>query len=176
MFLWWRRFRNLDKVQVLAEELAQLSRDYRDLQPVRDHLDRESIRRAGAEAIAAERLRTIDRMEAENTRLNAINERILSERLKSLDAINTRLMEPRVEAPPPDIRQYREALEKAATEAGHKRTSQMVEEARKLHRTMDMAILDKFYSRSGKTATPRAPEGPIVVPTPDPIPAEDITA
>jgi hypothetical protein len=118
---------------------------------------------AAAESLATERLRVNERLEHEIVRLQELNERLISERLKSLDTLNLKLLESRTEPPPPDLKQYRESLETAAMEAGSQAARrQMVGETRNIHRAMDTAILKKFYPQFGSNLEKRAPSGPIV--------------
>jgi hypothetical protein len=179
MWLWWRRFRNLDRVAVLTEELSAVTLHRDEIAATNSRLQTRlevvQSARLSAESLASERLRFIDRLEKENDRLVKVNEQILSDRLKSLDAINLKLMEPRTETPPPvDIKQYAAALEATSQQRAR---HQMVDETRKMHRAMDTAILQKFYPSFAKKAgteerTPKGPSvnepGPVVDPTINP--------
>lgn len=105
---------------------------------LRRELELERVKRISAEAIASERHAEIERLLAANKALDERNTQIFSERLKSLDIVNGRLMEPRTEAPPQDIKQFTDSAVK-------KLGVQAVTTVRNLHREMDMALLKKQF-------------------------------
>lgn len=160
----WRWLRNLDRINTLINTGLEFNRQIDALTETNDQLSidlsRERDRRIAAETLAAERSKRIDFLADEVRYLREQAERIIGERLKSLDALNVRLMEPRVEPPPPDLKQFRPSPEQIERMQANVHA---VRRARDAHRAMDMALLGALHPAAiGK----RAPAGPTNVPQP----------
>src|ERR1700744_534754 len=160
---WWRRFRNIDRVEVLTQELQISARDNAELtrinEKLRDTLDRAHERLTMIKTVAEEGAKNVDKLEREIERLREQNDRIVSERLKSLDAMNVRLMEPRVEPPPPDIQQFSRPSQQL--DGG----IQAVEKMRKINRMMDIELLGKLHPSFGNLARRGVPTNEPINPT-----------
>lgn len=160
---WWRRFRNIDRVDVLTEEIQRVSRESVELRADYDSLlrdlDRERDRRIGAETVAKSHEQVIEYWKGEVVRLHEQNAAILSERLKSLDALNVRLMEPRVETPPPDLSQY-----KRMTSEQSDRALSAIRQFRQANDSIDRAIFQKHYPQFMARVVPNLTEQPAETP------------
>lgn len=80
-------------------------------------LEAERIRRIAAETVASERREEIDRLVMQHREMREDLARVNSERLKSVDAINIKLMREGVVEPPPDMDKYKTAP-RAQTQQG----------------------------------------------------------
>ena len=170
---WWRKLRNLDRVEVLTEELQSSTRQYINLndeyeRTARD-LEREREKRIAAETLAGERAKEVERMREEIAYLRAQNDRVIAERLKSLDAINVKLMEARVEPPPPDFEKMRQdratlAQEHPAVQAA---AANMINRVRQTHHQMDLAILGALHPQALGKRTAVRPINETVAPAQD---------
>lgn len=138
----WRWLRNLDRILALETALANQVRESGENAEHRisaeEELERERTRRIGAEALSAERHSAIDDYRKEIEFLRGEVQRIYSERLKSLDSLNLKLMEPRTEAPPPDIAQFRK-------EAQIQLGKQALRHIRDFDRGIDAALLGTLH-------------------------------
>ena len=144
---WWHRFRNLDRVEALEQALREQVGECQSLaellRQAESSLELVQSRRVGAEALAVERQTEIDRQREEINFLRTEVERVLSERLKSLDILNQKLMEPRTEAPPPDMAQFRQ----------QQQILQGAQAIRRIHdfdRAIDGALLSKLHPKFEK--------------------------
>lgn len=70
-------------------------------------LESERIRRIAAETVASERREEIDRLVTQHREMREDLSRVNAERLKSVDAINIKLMREGVVEPPPDMEKYK---------------------------------------------------------------------
>jgi hypothetical protein len=131
----WRDLQMLN--QMLADSERATIQNESELRGLRHQLEIERAKRVAAESIAAERLSEIERLRID-LRESGDRER---ERMKSLDLLNVKLMESRVEPPPPDIKQF------ALQQIDHLR-----ETVRSQNRAVDIALLQKFHPKfeSGK--------------------------
>jgi hypothetical protein len=110
----------------------------RDMERLNADLVRERSARISAETLAVERRAEVERLVSEVAAVRADLQRITEDRLRSLDALNVKLMTDRVEEKPPDMSQYRE------NEGLAKRA---ISRVRQLHRDMDIAVLTKLHPR-----------------------------
>lgn len=99
-------------------------------------LEVERARRIGFETIASERRAEMDRLIDQAASLRMDLTRIFTERVKSLDALNVKLMESKAPETPPDMGQFN-PVEKVKM--------QLVNGVREAHRAMDQAIISKYY-------------------------------
>ena len=174
MTQWWRRLLNLDRVEVLTAELQHSTRHCLNLTDERDKLaaalEREKEKRIAAETLSAERARELDRMREEIAYLRTQNASVLAERLKSLDAINVKLMEPRVEPPPPDFEKLRQERAARGEDPVQAAAAHMIDRVRQTHRQMDLAILGALHPQAlGRRAAVR----PVNEPMAPTMPAQD---
>lgn len=124
----WRDLQMLN--QMLADcERTQIQNES-ELRDLRHQLEIERAKRIAAESISSERLSEIERLRID-LRESGDRER---ERMKSLDLLNVKLMESRVEPPPPDIKQF--ALQQV---------ERLKDTIRSQNRAVDHALLMKFY-------------------------------
>lgn len=154
-------FRDLENLsQSQAEALENEVRDHeqkkRDLVLSATQLEAERFRRIAAESISSERREEITRILDQNRAYRESLESLTSERIKSLDALNVKLMEAKAPEPTPDITQFNAAL---------KVKTQMVQQIRDRHNAIDMAVLTKLHPKF----QPR-----VVLNEPQPQPAEDV--
>jgi hypothetical protein len=155
LWRWVRQQDDLDALQDMLEEKIRSERAMTEFTAgLRQELELERVKRIGAEALAGERVREIDRLEEMLTHARESVDRVMGERLKSLDALNVRLMEPRVEVPAPDMTQFRREVAAGMAE-------DVLQGVRTLHRKMDMAIVEKFARPKGGLRA-EAPAGPVV--------------
>jgi len=110
----------------------------RDMERLNTDLARERAARISAEVLAVERRSEVERLIAELAAVRGDLQRITEDRLKSLDALNVKLMTERVEEKPPDMRQFK-ASEETARSA--------ISRVRQMHRDVDMAVLAKLHPR-----------------------------
>lgn len=148
----WRTLRNLDRIEALESALAEQTGEASGAIEAKGllgmELTRERDRRVSSEALAAERRTEIDRLDGEIKYLREQLNAALTDRLKSLDLVNQRLMEPRVEAPPPDLKQF--SRESAEAFAG-----QAIRKIRDINRSVDMAVLAKMHPKFSRQAPAR---------------------
>jgi hypothetical protein len=162
---YWRRWRGFDRIEVLNVALAEQIRELTAAQGQRldaeAELERERIRRIGAEAIAGEKSARIDELQEEIKFLREEYRNIVSERLKSLDALNIRLTEPLKEGPPPDPATFKRPVDELAALGGR-----AVQQMRALHHQMDYAILGTLHPKFGDLAQKKPvlqePEGVLM--------------
>ncbi len=98
-------------------------------------LDSERARRVSADTVAAERREEIDRLLIHNRELMDQSHSIMSDRLKSLDALNLRLMDTRTVEQTPDLAKH-QAFEKLKVN--------VLQDIRAKERAMDFALVDHF--------------------------------
>jgi hypothetical protein len=151
----------------LLEKMREARSLGEELADTRRALDREQSLRIGAEAIAAERKVEIERLLAQLSEANAGFKTVISERLKSLDAINLKLMEPRPEEKIPDINLFKR-------EAQQEVFSQTVQRVRQMHRDIDRAVIAKLHPKFSNVGPNRkpVPESPGGITTNGPMPEE----
>lgn len=156
---------NLDRA--LHQEIsARLAVDH-ELESVRSQFQIEQARRISAEAIAGERGAEIDRLLVSNRELRDDLVRVTSERIKSVDSINMKLMEAKIPEQPIDFKQHH---------AEHPVVSlrrNIVNDVRASHRAVDMAILKEAQKGFPNRRIPM--NGTIKVPTLAEIEATDIS-
>lgn len=126
----WPWMRNRILLAALTEaERARIAME-EELRSLRSTVEIERAKRIAAESISSERLAEILRL---RTDLQSAGEREQS-RMKSLDLLNVKLMESKVEAPPPDIKQF--ALQQV---------ERLKDTIRSQNKAVDIALLTKFY-------------------------------
>lgn len=159
---WWgrlRRTRELEALEIGLEETVRRCREAeQELADTEKELKLEWARRIGAEALAGERKAEVERLISELSDARAATERLMSDRLRSLDAVNIRLLEPRVEPPPPDPKIFDDARERLAQVGG---VMQAVQRIRNIHHQVDQALVDKFVR--GKVGVRVAEPAGVVV-------------
>lgn len=101
-------------------------------------LNHERARRVSAETVASERRGEIDRLLQQNREYRESFERVTADRLKSLDTINLKLMEPRIAEPAPDLEKYKQQAYDGVVQ-------QIVTGTRAKNRAVDAAVLAKLY-------------------------------
>jgi hypothetical protein len=144
----WRWLRQSDRIDALTEAIEIQVRESQERDREREQLEsdlsRERAGRISAETLSVERRaeveRLIDELKGVRSELNGI----VTERLKSLDSLNVKLMAERAEEKPPDMAQYKKSLEDMGINA--------VRQMRKIHHGMDAAILTKMHPRFAKAA------------------------
>ncbi len=99
-------------------------------------LDSERARRISSDTVAAERREEIDRLLVHNRELMEQSHSIMSDRLKSLDALNLRLMDTRTVEKTPDL---------AAHQALDKLKNNVLQGIREKENAMDRALLTRFH-------------------------------
>lgn len=149
------QFRDMERLsQTQATALEQEVRAHEDtkrnLEVKSVSLDAERARRLAAETVAAERREEIDRLITQNREQRETLDTIMQDRLKSLDSINLRLLEPRTAEPTPDLEKYRKM---ARTEAVH----QIISETRARSHAVDMAVIEKLHPAFAKRVTMNQP-------------------
>ena len=141
----WRHLRQSDRIDALTQALEIQVRESQQHEREREDLERDLQReRAGritAETLSVERRAEVERVIVERDAVREDLRRITDERLKSLDALNVKLMTERVEEKPPDMAQF-----KAAQQLGMNAVHRMKE----IHRKMDTALLTKMHPRFQK--------------------------
>ena len=130
------RYRSDVQAKALETEIAHSLQLESALSAIQSDLQVERAHRVSAEAISSERGVEIQRLLADVADSRQTERSIRDERLKSLDTLNLKLMESRVEAPPPDLAQFHAAA---------KLKTQLVDGIRKRDREMDMLLLQKYY-------------------------------
>jgi hypothetical protein len=144
--MWLRLFsayRELDdRSQTQAEAMESEVREHAqcraDLDTARADLDRERVRRIAAETVAVERAKELDRVIQMCSNYREDLARVNAERLKSLDALNVKLMRESAPEPPPDMEKYR-------TQGTGEDRSTQVRKVMEAHRKMDLAILSQLH-------------------------------
>jgi hypothetical protein len=129
--------------RALETEIEHTSQLESALNAIQSDLQVERAHRIAAESVSSERGAEIQRLLGEVADSRQTERSIRDERLKSLDTLNLKLMESRVEAPPPDLAQFH-----AAT----KLKNQLVDDIRKRDRAMDILLLEKFHPAFKKKA------------------------
>ena len=142
-------------LQAKISECRQLTESLDDAERV---LEREQTRRIAAESIAEERRAEIERMTVELKEQREQLKIVMSERLKSLDALNLKLMESRIEEKPPNMEQFKRSEESAHS------AIQTMRRIRESNMAMDMALITRLhpnFQRFAKKPIPKssAPEG-----------------
>lgn len=175
----WRWLRNLDRIDALTKKALELNRErdaFADSSiKFQEQVALEYGRRVSAETLSAERLQRISSLTDEVRYLREQSERIIGERLKSLDALNLKLMEPRVEPPPPDPKQFRRDRNADPAEMARLQANvSAVKRAREMDRAVDMLLLGKLNPgaigrRAPAGPTNMSPPTPPTPPTPPPV-------
>ena len=165
-FLEWLGLVRIDVVTELESALAMKLRDevrlQSDLNVVEDDLRRERDRRVMAEALASERREEVERLVVDLKESRDLAGKVMSERLKSLDTLNTRLLEGRSEGAPPNWDEIH-AKNEQLREMGRRAVSNV----QQIHRNMDAAILAKMHPAFAKrNKPPVTPEGGVLMNSP----------
>lgn len=151
----WRVLRQSDRIAAieaaLQERITELRLFQENLESAERQLDRERAQRIAAEAVAAERRAEVERLVAEVAAQREQTRSVMADRLKSLDALNLKLMESRAEEKAPDMSQYKRS-EEAAGRAIH-----TMERVRQMSAAMDNALLTKLHPKFQKFAKQPAP-------------------
>ncbi len=159
MILWLlRRFRTFTDLEALAamqaettesltEEVRAHESTKRDLEMRTLQAESERSRRLSAETVAAERREEIDRLLAQNQSLRDDFVTLSNERLKSLDNINVKLLEPRAAEPTPDLAAFQNKVRE-------KIGMQVVSKMRTQERALDLALLRKLHPNFMPTNAP----------------------
>lgn len=121
----------------------------RNVETLQAELTLERTRRVAAESIAVERTTQIDRLTEQEREVRAELSRLISERIRSVDAVNVKLMADRAPEAAPDMTQFK-ALNKAK--------EQIVQQVREVHRRVDRAVLEKLHPRFRRPLSESAPE------------------
>jgi hypothetical protein len=122
--------------KALEAEIARAAQLVSEAQTLQANLQVERAHRVAAESISVARGDEIQRLLSELQESRQSERSIRDERMKSLDTLNLRLMESRVEAPPPDMSQYHAAA---------KLKTQMIDDIRRRDRAMDMLLLQRYH-------------------------------
>ena len=140
LFPAFRELVNLSQSQAeaLESEVREHEEAKRNLSTAIVQLESERSRRIAAESIASERREEIIRILDQTKDYQRQLEYITTERIKSLDNLNVKLMEVKAPEPTPDITQFR-AVDKLKT--------QMVQQIRDSHNAIDMAVLSKLHPK-----------------------------
>lgn len=141
----------------------------RELESSQAQFQVEQSRRISAEAIASERQHEIDRLLSSLSDFRADLRSVTSERIKSVDAINLKLMEAKIPEQPVDFTQHHPAVMKTRTQG--------ITDIRNKYYQIDMAILEQQQKGFPKRLRPGGPIRPNdeKVPTLAEIAATDIT-
>jgi hypothetical protein len=153
---WFRAFRDIEAQvdgcnEALRIEIRGHDAVKQELATTHTALELERTRRISAESIASERRQEIDRLLDQANHMREDISRVTVERLRSVDALNLKLMETKVAEIPPDITKYSIAA---------KQKSQLVDNMHKTHRDMDWAILRGLHPNFKKRVTLNEPTTP----------------
>ena len=130
-----RSSREQVKDELRAEVEARIATE-RELESANSAFQVEQARRISAEAIAAERQAEIERLLASTREMRDDLVRVTGERIKSVDAINLKLMEAKIPEQPVDFKLHHSATLKPL--------SQLVTNIRQAHHAVDMALIEKM--------------------------------
>jgi len=166
----WTILRQTDRIAALERALQEKISHERSMEAAMNDCERryeiELTRRISAEAISGERRAEVERLVLELSDSRDQFKALMSERLRSLDALNLKLMEPRAEEKPPDMAQFRRSED---TAAGAVRSMQNL---RKMSADMDMALLTQLHPAFKRSAKPPAPTAPSGVSINEPMTPE----
>lgn len=144
-----------DLTAKLTEEVVTHEATKQDLQERIRALESERTRRIAAESIASERRGEIERLTAQYYELREDLTRVLAERIKSVDALNVKLMRESVPEPAPDLAQFQ-----AKQKNDHMNP---VMAARENERLMSWALIEKLHPTFAKRrATLNEPISPPI--------------
>lgn len=142
---WWRQSDRISALGAALEERIRIGQQMeRDLADLQLSLDRERQLRVSAEVLSVERRAEVERLVADNKSLRTELQGVLEERMRSLDALNVRLMTERVEEKAPDMEQFKktEQLGQVALHA--------IGRVRQMSHDMDAALLTRLHPRFKK--------------------------
>lgn len=142
----WRAERDLANEAASLSVRQKIEAESR-LAHVSAELELERTRRISAEAVAVERKAEVERLIAEVERLQSV----LTERAKSLDALNLKLMETKTPEPLPDIKQFNPVAKQAM---------QAITQIKDIHRQMDWQILTKLHPKFANLGNSRNMNAP----------------
>lgn len=128
----------------LRDEIRGHEASISELEITQTTMESERIRRIAAETVAAERREEIGRLLTQNRELREDLSRVSAERIRSVDAINLKLMEQRTPEVAPDMTKY------SATE---KLKTQLMSDVRMKHQAIDMAVLQKLHPKFAPRVT-----------------------
>lgn len=135
---WVRRYLLDNSTTALQFAESVLSDREREIDTLNNAFTTETHRRVAAETVASSLNAELTRLREDYHQLQSDYRALTTERLKSVDALNVRLMEPRVADTPPDFG-------KLKMEAVGKVRDQVVNRVRKLNRDMDLAMLAHMH-------------------------------
>ena len=153
-WLWLR----LKIVQELSEEVTALHQTLvkcaggedglrRENERLSHQLEIEKTKRVASDSVAAERLEEIGRLREDMSAMREQYQAAISERIRSVDAVNVKLMT--TSAPePPHIDEYRAKMEDAKVEVVKDTLAKM----KQRDRAMDMALLTTLHPNFKKSA------------------------
>lgn len=142
---------------VLEGEIQSRISVERELEAATSSLLVEQSRRISAEAIASERQSEIERLLTGNRELREDLRSVTSERIKSVDNINLKLMEAKIPELPVDFAKHHSAAQKPM--------AQLVNNTRQKTREIDMAVLAQARLGFPKRHMNQTIPGVGVVPT-----------
>lgn len=117
-------------------------------------LESERVRRIAAETVASERREEIDRLATQYREIREDLSRVNAERLKSVDALNVKLMREGVPELPPD-------MEKLRRHAADGAMMKVVQSARQNDRIVDRLLLERLHPAFKKGVTVNEPVLPV---------------
>ena len=145
----------------LASQIAEKRILADNLSEVENILDRERTQRIAAETLSVERRQEVERLRGELIDMREEVKHVTTLHLKSVDAVNLKLMQPRAEEVPPDMEKFKQAAEARATVV-----TQAVRRIRDMHQAVDNAVIAKLHPKFaglGKVAPePASPQGVVM--------------
>lgn len=141
-FAFFREMETLSEVQARSVEEEIRSHEHTKLLLISsdERGQSEHARRVSAETVASERREEIERLMSQIREYRDDLRRLTDERIKSLDSLNLKLMEPRALEPTPDLEKYKRD---AAVATMH----QVVRDTRKKSNEIDMAVINKLHPK-----------------------------
>ena len=140
----WRWLRQSGRIETMADALESEVRSRMESERasvvLRAELESERVRRITAETLAVERRAEVERLVAELATVRGDHNRMIEERMKSLDSLNVKLMTERVPEVPPDMAQFKRDPS-AAVHA--------IRQIQKIHHDVDAAVLKKMHPKFG---------------------------
>ena len=146
----WNLRMELDGCKQALSQYAQSELQFdRKIQVLEHSLELERTRRISAEAIATERRLEADRLQEMLGAARQETQAILGDRLKSLDSLNQKLLEPRV-VETPDLAKFRE---QGKLEALHEATRMTMRKHREADRAIDLAVISQLRNQNRARVT-----------------------
>lgn len=127
-----------DQGEALEAEVRAHEETKTQLRERAQSLETERVRRIAAETIASERREEIDRLMQQCRELREDLARVNADRLRSLDALNVKLMREPVPEQPPDMEKWKASSHVA-------QIANVVAAARRNEHMADMALLNKLH-------------------------------